>query len=258
MRGLVLLALLLGGLPAAAEGVAPGVTEGNLLERERFWPYHVALVEPWQPPGRAQPLRAGTQGVLIRVESSGAARIDFGRNGRWTVPLGATDLLLNANRIRSGELHKSVPNFALAIGTKLLDSGSERLAPLGLARAAEQRGFLCVFADPGAEGFAELAAALAPLRERAGLMTVLFPQARGADAETRERLRALAWPVPFVYDALAPAYTRSLLPDGTPRPALLLQTSEGRVLFQGPWSAHALLELRVALDRAFGAASAAR
>jgi hypothetical protein len=238
-----------------ADPDAPVVTAENLLASERFWPYQVALVEPWRPDGRPQPLQAGARGVLIRVEASGRPRIDFGRNGRHVVPLGVTDLLQGANRIRRGEERKLGPNFALAIGSKLVDPGGERLAPFPLPEALERPGFLCVFADPDAEGFAPLAAALAPLRERHGVLTIFFPQGQHSDARIRDRLRALGWTVPFAYDFLAEAYSRSLLPDATALPALLLQTNEGRLLFQGEWRAGIVPELASALDAAFGAAS---
>jgi hypothetical protein len=240
-----------------ADPDAPAVTGENLLASERFWPYQVALVEPWTPEGRAQPLQPGTRGVLIRVEASGRARIDFGRNGRHAVPLGVTDLLQGANRIRRGEERKAGPNFALAIGSKLVDPESDRLAPFGLPRALGRPGFLCVFADPDADDFAGLAAALAPLQERHGVLTILFPQGQHPDARVRDRLRALDWSVPFAYDFLAEAYSRSLLPDASPLPALLLQTDEGRLLFQSPWRAGIVPELASALDEAFGTARAA-
>ena len=69
-------------------------------------------------------------GVLIRVEASGLARIDFGRDGLYEVPVGATDLVERANRIRTGELRKMAPNFVLAIGPRLVDSAGAHAAPL--------------------------------------------------------------------------------------------------------------------------------
>jgi hypothetical protein len=239
-----------GGLPgySAADPGAPAVTPDNLLESERFWPYQVALTAAWRPLDSQKPLAAGMQGVLIRVEDSGMARVDFGRHGQHRVPVSRTDLVENANRIRRGELHKMGPNFALAIGSKLVDPRPERIAPLGFVAAAGEATFLCVFADPNAEGFEDLARALAPLQERRGVLTVLFAQGQHPDAELRERLRALDWKVPYAYDFLAEGYTRSLLPEGTPVPAVLLQTREGRLLFQSPWGSSVPAELDAALD----------
>jgi hypothetical protein len=239
-----------------ADAQAAAVTERNLLASERFWPYRVELRRPWRPAGRRQPLLPGAAGVLIRVEASGVARIDFGRDGLYEVPVRATDLLQRANRVRRGELEKLLPNFVLAIAPRLLDSGSASPRPFPPAAAAEPRAFLCVFADSGAEGFAELATSLTPLRERHGALTILFPQGQHPDAEVRERLRSLGWTVPFAQDHLAEAYTRSLLAEETPLPALLLQTGEGRVLFRSRWGAGAVGELEAALERAFGGAPA--
>jgi hypothetical protein len=246
-----------GDLPEyhAEDPAAAVVTEENLLASERFWPYQVALIRPWQPVGRPQPLRPGVAGVLIRIEASGPARIDFGRDGLYEVPVGETDLVERANRIRRGELEKPAPNFLFAVGPRLVDSASSSLRPFRFEEAAEQRVFLSVFADPGAKDFVALAAALAPLRERRGALTILFPQGEHADSQVRERLRALKWTVPFVYDHLAEAYTPSLLAEGPP-PAVLLVTKEGRTLFQSRWKPDVASKLTSAVEEALGSAPA--
>ena len=225
------------------------VTEQNLHASERYWPYHVALTKPLHA------LKPGTTGVLIRVEASGAARIDFGRDGLHEVPVAATDLVERANRVRRGELSKKAPNFVLALGPRLVDTSSSAPSQFSFARAGEQRGFLTVFADPGAEGFAELAKALAPLAQRDGLLTILLPQGEHPDPEVYGKLRTLEWNVPFVYSHLTGPYTRSLLPAEAARPALMLQTPEGRVLFQSEWKTGVLPELSAALDAALGGRS---
>lgn len=231
----------------AAEPEAEPVTEENLLASERFWPYHVELTKPWQGAGRKQPLPAGTMGVLIRIEASGLARIDFGRDGLSEVQVGMTDLLERANRIRTGGLRKMAPNFVLAIGPRLVDSAGDSLRPYLVGAVFEQRGFLTVFADPDAEGFGALAKELAPLSKRKGVLTILVPVGEHPDAQLRERLRSVGWTVPFVYDHLADSYVRSLLPEKTPQPAIMLQTNEGRVLFQSGWNADVVPKLSAAI-----------
>jgi hypothetical protein len=243
----------------AADPSAPPVTAGNLMQSERFWPYHVELVSPWRPLSREKPLPAGAGGVLIRVGPGDVARIDFGRDGIYEVPIGQTDLVDAANRIRRGEENKMAPNVALAIGRKLTDSRADRLAVFKPEEAVEMRGFLCVFADPDAAGFAELAAALAPLQGRAGagVLTVLFPQGNHPDQKVLERLRGIGWKVPFAFDFLSESYIASFLPAGTPLPAILLQTAEGRLVFIGAWQPDTLPQLTAALDAEFGPASSA-
>jgi hypothetical protein len=246
---LIALAMLTScGEPAAPP--AEGVTASNLLESERFWPYRVALTAPW--PEQASPEEAlppGLTGVLIRVEASGRPRIDFGKWGKHEVPVERTDLLARANRVRTGEEKKAAPNFVHAIGSRMLDSASDAPRPLPLEEAAKPRAFLCVFADPFDPGFEALARALAPLREREGVMTILFPQGEHADDSVRERLRALAWTVPYLFDFLSEPYTRTLLVEGASYPYVMLHTSEGRVLAQGRWSPEVEAELASALDR---------
>jgi hypothetical protein len=241
-----------GDLPEhhAADAGAEPVTARNLLANERFWPYQVGLAKAWKPPGRAEPLPSDIPGVLIRVEASGVARIDFGRDGLYEVPVDATDLVELANRVRRGELEKMAPNFVLDIGPRLADSAADSLRAFGLRATAERRAFLCVFADPAAQGFSELAAALAPLKDRQGLLTILFAQGDHPDTPLRERLRSLAWPIPFVFDHLSEPYTHSLLPEDTAPPALLLVSREGRVLFESPWRQGVTTALDEALEQA--------
>src|SRR5687767_607823 len=99
---LSLLALLLAC--SAPEGAPESVTEANLLGSERYWPYQVELTRRFEAPDRA--LEPGTSGVLIRVEDADVARIDFGRDGLYEVPVASTDLVARANQVRTGELEK--------------------------------------------------------------------------------------------------------------------------------------------------------
>lgn len=233
----------------ASDPAAPVVTQENLLASERFWPYRVALDEPWQPPGRERPIPARYDGVLLRVEADGRATVDFGRHGRWTVPVAETDLLARANQVREGSLTKLAPNLTLVLGPRLVPSDK----PINYALkdlAWSVPGYLLVFAAP--EDFEELASALAPLHERHGVWMVLFPQGQHVDGKIRQQIRSLDWKVPFLPDAYAEAYTFSQLGEDVPLPAVMLQTNEGRLLFQGSWGADTVAELRSTLDAAFG------
>jgi hypothetical protein len=88
-------------------------------------------------------------------------------------------------------------------------------------------------------------------------MTILFPQGQHDDLATRERLRKLGWPVPYLADFLSEPYTRTLLVEGTPFPYVMLQTAEGRVVYQGVWKRELEPQLGSALDGAFGSHMAA-
>jgi hypothetical protein len=243
-------AAMTGNLPEhhAADADAPAITAATLLANDRFWPYLVGLAG------------AGDDalGVLIRVDAKGTARIDFGRDGLREIPVAKTDLVERANRVRRGELEKMAPNFLLAHGPRLVDAAGEQLRPLPYSEVAGDAGFLCVFADPASVPFPALAAALAPLQNHRGVRTILFAQGDIADPLLRDRLRELEWPVPFVFDHLAEAYTRSLLATDAKPPFVMLVTREGRVLYQGSWKASTEPELRAALEAAFEAAPAKR
>ena len=237
----------------AADPDAPPVTEENLLENERFWPYRLTLTVPFHPPGREKSLPTGLRGILVRVEAPGdAMRVDFSRDGKHRVPVRVTDVVERANQIRTGELPKIAPNFVHAIGPRLVDAEAEQIRYYDFAATFEPPGFLAVFADPSDPGFAELAKPLAPLRGRHGVLTVLFPQGRHPDVQTREQLRKLNWLVPFVLEQLAEGYTRSRLDERTRLPAVMLQTPDGRIVYQTSWTPGVARELTRALDAEFG------
>lgn len=232
-----------GNLPEyhVADAAAPLVTERNLVEGERFWPYQTALTRKWES------LLPGSLGVLIRLESKDVARIDFGRDGLHEIPVGATDLVARANAIRVGKAEKSAPNLLFAIGPRLLDSASLVARGFPFADALEKRFFLCIFADPWRREFGSLVSALAPLRNRPDVLLVLFPQSHRPDSQVAGQLRAMKWTVPFVYAHLSEPYTRTLLEQGTAFPALSLQTGEGRVLYEGRFGGGALAKLTAAM-----------
>jgi hypothetical protein len=225
-----------GALPPhdASDPAAAAVSEATLLESERFWPYQAELV------AAEAGLAPGTSGVVIRVEPSGHARLDFGRDGLHEVPIAKTDLVARANRVREGSLEKLAANFALAIGPRVLDPRAEPLRPLAFEDVAAARWFLCVIADPKAQEFRRLAKQLAPLREREGLMILLFAEPAPGDDALAATLRKLDWRVPFLFSHLSEPYARTLVDPDVARPALLLQTSEGRVL-AGPGAPHEVL-----------------
>lgn len=237
---------------------APIVTESNLLASERFWPYQVGLTRSLRPAGSDTALPLGTSGVLIRVGEGGIARVDFGRDGLFDVPVGATDLVERANRVRRGELEKSAPNYVLALGTRLADSAADPPRGFSFREVTERRGFVSVFADPLGDDFAALAVSLAPLRERSDVLILLFPQGGRRDPEVYEKLRALDWTVPFVLAHLTAPYTQILLPDGVVPPAILVQTAEGRLLWNGRWSPSAAAEVLQVVEGAFAPAAAAK
>lgn len=232
---------------------APAITQANLLESDRFWPYRVALLEPWQPVPQAEPLPTELDGVLIRVESADVARIDFGRGGVQRVPVDKTDLVQRANRVRLGEEEKAMPNLAYQVAPRLVDATSDTQRAYPLTDAMSKRGFLCIFADPSAPAFAQLAKALAPLADHPGVLTVLFPQGEHADVALRDTLRAQGWKVAFVLDFMSEAYTGTLVDPGTPMPVIQLQTNEGRILLEAPWKPGLEKRIAAALGASFPA-----
>ena len=237
---------LTGKLPeyhAAVPG-APVVSAKNALESERFWPYSVELKHPWQS------LPSGSKGVLIRVEPSGMARVDFGRDGLRKIPLATTDFFESANAIRIGKAEKEAPNLVFAIAPRLLDSRVAFARGFPFDESARKKLFLCVFADPWHQSFPKMARDLEALGNRPDVLTILFPQSYRGDVQVSGQLRAMKWTIPFLYAHLAEPYTKSLLEKETRLPAVSLQTAEGRVIYEGHFGGDALSKLTAALGSA--------
>lgn len=229
---LVLLFALVLPLAACTEPVAGSRGQAtSLLEREQDWPYRVALARPWAPGGSDREFPVGTTGVLIRVEDDGTARIDFGRDGLYRVPVDATDLAERSDAVRDGRLDKLAPNLVLSIGRGLIDPGSDTPRAYPYQDVVGHDLFLCVFADPRTPEFERLAHALGPFLARPGLLTLFFPQGRLPDPDVRERLRDVEWPAPFFYRHLAEPNTRALIGEHVELPVVALLTAEGRELF---------------------------
>ncbi len=216
-----------------ADPSAPPITAENLLENDAFWPFHAALVRDWTPPGSSQPLPR-VLGALIRVSSRETLRVDFGRFGLHEMPIAATDVVEQANRVRRGELTKMAPNLVLTIGNKLLDTRSEVASNYYIMRDTRIEAILCVFADPSDEDFPSVAEALRGFERRGDVITVVFPQSRWKDSGVWRRLRELDWKVPFVIRRFSRPYRRSIAGEETPLPHVMLLTRDGRVLHRGP------------------------
>jgi hypothetical protein len=181
------------------------VTEKNLLASERFWPYQTALTKPLKS------VPVGSVGVLIRVDEGNEARVDFGRDGLFDLPVGATDLVERSNATRLGKVEKEAPNFLYALGPRLLDPATAKIYPF--EDAARNQVFVC-FADPwrvfGRSSELEVfkngpgdADAVLQIVDRSGERT-----APGDAVVSALRLRS------------PPGPTRTRQPSGTPLPAI--------------------------------------
>lgn len=225
------------------------ITAENLLEREAGWPYQVELSEAWSPEGADITLEAGTPGVLIRVEEGGLARIDFAAGGVHTLPVARTNTVERANEVRTGSRHKPGPNFFAAIGPRIMDGAAPTPTYLPATTLMQAKGFLSVFADPEAEGFAELAAELAPLEDRYGVATVLFPLGGHPSMDVLTVLQRIDWPVPFMADFLAEPFSRAF--SSPPYPRVMLTSPEGRLFFEQRWTDETPASLSAAIESTF-------
>jgi len=215
---------------------AAPVTAADLHTRERFWPEGVALTQTLDVEGRAAPLPSGTRGVLVRVGPDARLVADFGRDGVHAIPIEATDAVVGANRIRLGEETKLGPNVSLMLGPRLLQIRGTSTVLFGFEEARGQAGFMIVVADPESEGFPKLASAMRELAAPSGVLSVLLPVGRRGDDVVVKRLNTVDWQPAFVFSHMAEAYARALAPEGIDAPAVLIVSSEGRLLLAEEWT----------------------
>jgi len=218
------------------DAAASPVTYENLYWREAYWPYHVEMTAPWTPEGFEGERLGWGIGVLVRVEPEGDLRVDFGPFGKYRVPARVTDVVEQANRIRTGERPKDEPNFVLAAINKLVDTTSDPVRYLKPKDVRDVRAYLLVAADPFSEDFAVIAAALADMGDRSDVVPVLLPQGRHGDDDVLARCKEAGWTHPFAHSRYAEAFKRSILGEEASLPSVMLQTPEGRVLHASGWS----------------------
>jgi hypothetical protein len=205
----------------------------NILELEALWPYRVKLTREWKPVGEERALRASTPGVLIRIEESGLARIDFSAGGVHTVPVDHTDLIERANAIRRNDSSKRAANYAHAIGPRLIDVTTQRVADM--VEISSATGFLSVAADPNSSDFPELAKRLRSLESLNGFRTVLFPIGESDNDAILTTLEREDWPISFVMEEYSEAYARGLM-SSMALPRFALHSPQGRLLLESQWT----------------------
>ena len=237
--------------PTASRG--GDITVENLLQLEEFWPYQVKLIVPWRP-DEGPMLGAPKPGVLVRIEESGLARIDFAAGGVHQVPLENTNVLEQANAIREGAKLKAGANLIVATGPRLIDGSAVAPTIVDLMAINEATSFLCVFADPMAESFSGLAASLRSLEGKHGLRTILFPLGSHVDADVLTVLQQVEWPIAFVMDGFSELYARSLRSSATD-PSVIFTSREGRLFFEDQWSGETAKALASVILRRFTAES---
>jgi hypothetical protein len=234
------------------------ITYANLYEHEADWPYQIQLTKNWKPEGWEGRFGFG-MGVLVRVEPSGLLRIDFASLGKYQVPADETNVLDEANKIRSGERIKTRPNFVVAVGTRLLDPKVDPPEPVSRERTETARAYLLVFVDPESPAFREIARDLAAdLESSEGAMAVLVPQGGLRDGGVLNACRAAGWTAPFLLDHFAKPLTESMLGDMPDSPQVMLVTPEGRLLFSQAWNQDVIDDLERALERGPRAARTSR
>jgi len=225
--------LIVAGLFAVPVRSSPGeaagrIDAGNLYANERAWPHRTRLAIDWMPPGADGSLRSGTRAVVVRVDGDGTARLDFGRLGRYQVPVGATDLVSRANEIAAGNRSKHQPNFLDVVAARTWKVSPDA-PPRPNARLASKRWFVSVFGDSEAESFGSIARAITQAQVPLDVEVIVFAQGAPSDRQVYERLAALEWWVSFSIAHVTPAITRTLFGPETGFPLVAVFSPEGRL-----------------------------
>ena len=222
------------GASDPARTSAATISVENVFDNESSWPNIASLVESWTPAGESPPLKKGYRGAVIRLLPGGLVRIDFGRHGKHEIPIAATDFVARANEVEAGTRFKTAPNFLAHFGTQFVHPTSPEPMAFPTPELAKSDRFLCIFADPSPESFAELAERLAALDDVPKLQGLMFPLAVERDQiqAVKDRLEAVGWRVPYAYPQAAEKHAESLLGAVPTRPMALLITGEGRLLLQ--------------------------
>ncbi len=214
-------AWILSTLLACTNGAAP-------VPPEAYWPARASLVRDWTPPGHDVALSVGSRAIVVRLEKGGRVRLDFGRNGRFSVPLEVTDVVARASAIERGDATRGDDNFLGMIASRVWRTGPGVL-PEPHRGLKHDRWFIAVFAAVDGKELAALAEI-----DWHGLLpedaeVIVFGQGRHTDEALRLRLAGLGWWAPQVVAHNSAAITDTLFDPGFPLPRVTVFSRQGRV-----------------------------
>lgn len=221
-----------------ADPSAHEINDSNFLESERFWPFHIQFTGDQTDGGSQKMPPVGAMGVLLFFGEDGhSLTADFGRDGIFKLPVGATDLIEGANHNRLVPHAKKAPNLVLRYGNKLVDAQSPTLIPFRYPVGKRFDAWIIFIADPLSLEFAQMAEAFKHVSPNQGaIMPIFVPIGSMEDKQVLELLQTLEWSGPFVYKYLASAYLPGLSLSGITPPAVIVSSPEGRLIYAGNWS----------------------
>ncbi|MEM7412560.1 MAG: hypothetical protein AAF430_20180 [Myxococcota bacterium] len=220
-------------LVATAPAGAP-VTAQTLPILDDYWPYRVHLDEPWAPEGE-QPI-AQQRGLLMRVEDAEHLRVDFGRYGMHSVPVGMTDVLEQTKALRAEGNDGKIDNATRMIGRAL---GDPRWEPWRAYRRtdAAHRDLLLVGMPLDRALLAQMQEPLSALDATDRVRVVMLFQGEITDQEIFDVLFELGWTMPWLLQRHTRGGTEAYLNEAEGLPWLALVTPNGRLLHQQAWPA---------------------
>lgn len=126
-----------------------GVADVDPLLDSYNWPSKVTVneqIEEENEDGQNKTLRAGTSGILQRVED-GLLLIDFGHHGLFWLRPDQTDFSVQYDRLKSNKDHKDFPNAMVQIGNKIIHFPKRTARHVLIEDIKEYEFFLCYYAN---------------------------------------------------------------------------------------------------------------
>ena len=81
------------------------------------------------------------------------------------------------------------------------------------------------------------------------MLIVLFPQGAHDNERVLARCEEVGWASPFLYSLYVRGFTAAYFGDDAESPSLILQTPNGRLIYETAWRAGALTDLSNAVER---------
>lgn len=115
----------------------------ELYDQSEFWPWFTSLTENVQVDGRE--LKTGERGVLIRLTDEGeSALVDFGRLGIYNIETKSTNIAIETQKLKNGEVTKGQPNLITLLHPRLIKVENSKKRRSLFKDISEIESFMCI------------------------------------------------------------------------------------------------------------------
>lgn len=107
------------------------MSSDELAKRSECWPERIATRVALTGETHGNTLRAGTEGMLVRIDPEGTALVDFGHNGIFSLSVSDTDVVERAERLSIKRTAESQGLFTFRYTKSFYDPETNRAYQLG-------------------------------------------------------------------------------------------------------------------------------